>query len=486
MLFFGPPNVEKMEQKRDVAGLIKALRYKAGSSAPEHLHLRGRAAMALGQIGETRAVEPLLAVLRDDNSDVRGSAAAALGKIGDARAVEPLVAALRSNSLNVRSKATDALVKIGSPAVEPLTAALRDDDSNVRWIAAETLWKIGDQLAVDPLVAALRDDDSDVRWIAAEALGKIGDQRVVEPLVAALRDGSMRVRKGAASALDALSWRPGLDASGAWYWVLKERWDRCVEIGSLAVEPLVAALRDNTPDVRKRAAKALGQICDARAVEPLVTALRDGDKGVGKGAANALNALGWRPGLDASGAWYWVLKEHWDRCVEIGSPAVEPLGAALRDNTPDVRDRAAEALVKIGSPAVEPLVAALRDNDWDVRSRAAKALGMIGDHRAVEPLIAALRHDRNVGAAAEALGKMGSPAVKPLIAALSDLDWNVRWGAAKALVGMFRRGNMDNRAKREIVVMRGTIVKAHTDYYDYNVCAGFWPPHGDSGIGVEF
>jgi HEAT repeat protein len=39
-------------------------------------------------------VEPLIAALKDENSDVRQAAAKALGKIGDPRAVEPLIAAL--------------------------------------------------------------------------------------------------------------------------------------------------------------------------------------------------------------------------------------------------------------------------------------------------------------------------------------------------------------------------------------------------------
>jgi len=56
-----------------------------------------------------------------------------------------------------------------------------------------------------------------------------------------------------------------------------------------------------------------------------------------------------------------------------------------------VRYNAALALGKIGKPAVEPLIAALKDKDSRVRYSAAWALGKIGDKRAVEPLIAALK-----------------------------------------------------------------------------------------------
>mgnify|MGYP003881496055 CR=1 FL=1 len=54
-------------------------------------------------------------------------------------------------------------------------------------------------------------------------------------------------------------------------------------------------------------------------------------------------------------------------------------------------EEAAEALVKIGKPAVEPLITALKDENRYVQTMAAEALGKIGDQRAVEPLITALK-----------------------------------------------------------------------------------------------
>jgi HEAT repeat protein len=59
---------------------------------------------------------------------VRRAAAEALGQLGDARAVEPLIARLGDAAWNVRRAAAEALVKIGAPAVEPLIGRLGDDD----------------------------------------------------------------------------------------------------------------------------------------------------------------------------------------------------------------------------------------------------------------------------------------------------------------------------------------------------------------------
>ena len=225
------PKVETLKARKDIKGLIKALRYrkdkgvrasaaealvKIGAPAVEPLiaalkdkdsDVRYAAAKALGEIKDPRAVEPLIAALKDESSSVRRAAAEALGKIGDPRAVEPLIAVPKDYYSGVRYAVTKALVKIGAPAVEPLIAALKDKDSkdsDVRQAAAEALGEIKDPRAVEPLIAALKDGDSDVRKAAAKALGEIKDPRAVEPLIAALKDAKWRVREAAAEALVSL------------------------------------------------------------------------------------------------------------------------------------------------------------------------------------------------------------------------------------------------------------------------------------------
>ncbi|MGA9804906.1 MAG: HEAT repeat domain-containing protein, partial [Terriglobales bacterium] len=81
--------------------------------------------------------------------------------------------------------------------------------------------------------------------------------------------------------------------SGVAYWVAKRKWDKCVEIGAPAVEPIMAELKDSDSDpwVRKEAAEALGKIGDARAVTPLIAALGDNRWGLRQAAANSLVKL---------------------------------------------------------------------------------------------------------------------------------------------------------------------------------------------------
>ena len=73
--------------------------------------VRRGAAEALGKLGDTRAVEPLIEALGDGSEYVRNSAAGALGKLGDTRAVEPLIEALEDEYGKIRRAAAEALIK---------------------------------------------------------------------------------------------------------------------------------------------------------------------------------------------------------------------------------------------------------------------------------------------------------------------------------------------------------------------------------------
>ena len=192
--------------------------------------------------------------------------------------------------------------------------------------------------------------------------------------------------------------------------------DVLVSIGKPAVKPLIVALKDNHPLVRRHAAEALGGIKDPRAVEPLIAALKDSDSLIRR---HVVKALG-----------------------KIGDPrAIKPLIAVLNeDRESHVRMSAAEALGWIEDPGVvDPLVSALKDEHWNVRSCSAKALGRIKDPRAVVPLISALKdEDATVrGYAADALGEIkDARAVAPLVAILKDKNRYVCKKAARALTNI--------------------------------------------------
>jgi HEAT repeat protein len=161
MGLFGPPDVAKLKAKRDVPGLIKALGFHAdvplGHAVVNDLYIRNAAARALGQVGDARAVQPLIVALNDCDGDVGRAAAEALGQVAGARAFEPLMAALRHGNWQVQAGAAKALGQIGDArAVEPLAAACEHGSTHdVEDAAAEALGKIRDPRAVPSLLVGL-------------------------------------------------------------------------------------------------------------------------------------------------------------------------------------------------------------------------------------------------------------------------------------------------------------------------------------------
>ena len=101
---------------------------------------------------------------------------------------------------------------------------------------------------------------------------------------------------------------------------------------------------------------------------------------------------------------------------------IKQLIADFRNIDGAVRREARQTLVFIGKPAVDFLIPLLKDLDDDVRWEAAKALVEIADPRAASDLVDLLM-DHNFGVrwlAAEALIAIGREALKPLLERLTE------------------------------------------------------------------
>ena len=96
--------------------------------------VRERAAAALGEMGDRRAVLELISLLRDENPLVREHVASALRDLGDRRAVPALIEALGDEDAVVREHVATALGTLGDKrALQPLTDALqKEQDHNVQ------------------------------------------------------------------------------------------------------------------------------------------------------------------------------------------------------------------------------------------------------------------------------------------------------------------------------------------------------------------
>ncbi len=238
-----------------------------------------------------------------------------------------------SNSWKQRAFAAEKLGHIGSvrsvPHLLSVVRDTRDEDEDVRATALRALGRIRDKRAIPFLIEALGYPETWLPPRIGEILVSIGEESI-EHLIKGLKDYKSATSRGWAAEI--LGW---LEAKSA-------------------VPQLLDALFDVSPEVRAKAAGALGKIGDDRAVNKL-TELLISDP-VPFVRVRIANALG-----------------------EIGHPAViDYLINVLKDPEWWVRVRAVEALEQLGDKAVSGLLIALEEDDVEVRRRAAMALERIG------------------------------------------------------------------------------------------------------------
>ena len=149
----------------------------------ENYKLRLACAEALGRIGSSYAVTPLIDVVTDDEEKsmyLRESAAKALGMLGDIRAVEPL-----ANILENRNGLFDRFTFLKERIVETLGR----------------LGQYGDEKSIRALKNALQDETARVRASAIEALSEIDDDRVIPLIEGMLADEDEEVARTAVFSL---------------------------------------------------------------------------------------------------------------------------------------------------------------------------------------------------------------------------------------------------------------------------------------------
>jgi len=130
------------------------------------------------------AVPALLGIARRGDPRSRAAAARVLGEIGDGRATDVLIDLLRcADEVDSRTQAAAALGKTGGEsAADALRHALRDPAWEVRAQAAKALGRLGDRRSVRALEHAMPDPNWWVRVNCGEALARLG-----EPGLTALR-----------------------------------------------------------------------------------------------------------------------------------------------------------------------------------------------------------------------------------------------------------------------------------------------------------
>jgi HEAT repeat protein len=153
-------------------------------SRPDGLVVQ-RVCWALGDIGDTAAVMPLITACDHSRWHVRDQAVGALGKIGDHRADSVVAHTLTDSVGQVRKSAAVSAGKLGlDAAVRILTGMLGDDFYGARMNAFEALQKLDSAAVEDVLIDSLASPNNLTGDLVCALLGRLGTDRAL----AALRD----------------------------------------------------------------------------------------------------------------------------------------------------------------------------------------------------------------------------------------------------------------------------------------------------------
>jgi len=243
--------------------------------------------------------------------------------------------------------------------------------------------------AVPPLTDVLKDGSADDRYLAVYVLGEIGDRRGLAPVSRMLQEEDVLVK---VSAIRALAKMGGAEASKAIQAVVLNSAEKGTAYVSVPqpIRPLVEM------PLRAIAAKALGGFSDPEAVRALISVLDDPESKVGVAACNSLGLIGREEAIDAliAALEHSGMEVQWAAACGLGRArserAVGPLIRALgRGNV-----MAIPALSEIGDrKAVSAIVPFLDDESPGVREAAAEALGKLKGPESREALEAALKRE---------------------------------------------------------------------------------------------
>ena len=298
------------------------------------------------------------------------------------------------------------------------------------------------------------DEDSYVRVLGRPR--RPADRAVLECI---LLDHAQRVRgierRRMAGALDELGYVDGYLAT-----LNSRRWWRRAEAAeklglagaTRSTDALTRAMRDESPEVRMRAAKSLGLLGGHASARELVMALSETNRWSTIRIADILTGMGRKVVDELTGSFAELNLAAKLAVLDILG-RIRPLHVApwlverLSDAEADVRARAAHALGCIGDPHhAAALIGALEDPEWPVRAMAAGALGRIRHAAAIAPLSKAVGDDEwwvrnNAARALRAMGARGRDALERL---LDDSD---RFACHQAVLMLQEMGVVDQRVE---------------------------------------
>jgi len=287
-----------------VMKVIKAL--TKAMDTDEYLPVRFNAVYSMGNMGDSRVVEPLFRAIVSPTEEFRLNATGSfselfftLKNLSDIRkqVIDRLIIALSDDVDRVRYNAIEGLrLYAGEKALKALVSIQDDKDAKIRELVESGIenierlkgrersswasrkqrrYEINEPDMMEELIQLLQDDDESVQISAQIGLGEIG-QFAFDRLMEVLQDKNMYwlIREGAAGALGRIR-------------------------DKRAVEALIEALQDEKQEIRCNAAWSLAELKDERSIRPLVEATKDEFWRVRLNAVAGLGKIKGRAALEA-------------------------------------------------------------------------------------------------------------------------------------------------------------------------------------------
>lgn len=418
----------------------------------EDSYTRHDAVQMLGEIGDPRAVQILVGLLKDEDVVIREGAINSLINISGKDVAAAVVNYLRdSNSPSLRNTAVEILTRLGSYSTPVLLPLLKDDDDdilifvidiigrifaagdnkkivseiipllnhknpNIRASAAKTLGLMKDEMAKKPLLDLLNKEDEEwVKFCIIEAVGEIAPSGVTDTLLDIIRKEQGVIVDAAIDAIGKIittakdADRAMIAMEGMLKQGIKPPIDVVVNIiekfdGEIInrawkdtfTEFFINALKEGDRENQHAALTGLGVLREKKAVPDILkfaAGVKDDDEDMLAVIKNTLVKIG-----DAGELITSLKGDLKNLMVIIG--AIEEIGKVetvdtLKDLLSKVDRSARRAIVstlKSVAPqaSIETLIVSLKDSDSHVRGLAAAALGEAGDAKVVPYLFDAL------------------------------------------------------------------------------------------------
>jgi len=281
-------------------------------------------------------------LLQSTSAEVRRAAITLFGHLGGSSSIMRLLELAGDDEL--RDEAVAALVALGRETPESLCAVWPEVAGSERAYLAYVLGEIGIPQAAPLIMQGAASADVVLRHTCVQALGRLGNSSSIATLVAALEDETLDIREAAMASLSQLGTR----------------------LRSETIAALSPLLEHHDPQVRMYAVTVLGRLDGDDIARHLSLAIKDESADVRSAALRAIEGKG-------------------------GSEFLSLLMLALTDEESEVRALAARALGQSGDPqATKPLELALQDEDMWVRAAAVRSLGSLLGREAEPAIVRAL------------------------------------------------------------------------------------------------